>query len=117
RAELRQHQSDQPWFLCESPGFFDAEEDGRFRGGSKLVIHPWADEMEVAATRDSERNDIQELARLLCDWSDRYGITWLVDIDGYPLGRIEDGCCRGDLLGKLEAIADLSLFLGEEYPQ
>lgn len=117
RAELRQYQRKQPWLLCEPPGLYDTEEDSRLRGGSKLNLHPWADEMEAAAASHPKRNDIQELVRLLCEWSERYGITWLLDIDGDRLGRIEDGVCQGDLLGRLEAIADLAMFLGQEYPR
>jgi hypothetical protein len=116
RAELDQYSREQPWLLCEPPMLYETEKDGKLRGGSKLNIHPWADEMEKAAASQPERNDIQELLRLLCDWSDRYGISWRLDIDGDRLGKIEGGVCRGDLLGKLEAIAGLSMFLGEEHP-
>src|SRR5262245_49115859 len=117
RAELRQYRGEQPWLLCEPPGFYDTEEDGKLRGGSKLNLHPWAEDMEATAASHPERNDIQELVRLLCEWSDHYGITWMLDIDGDRLGRIDGGVCRGDLLGRLEAIAELSTLLGEEYPE
>jgi hypothetical protein len=116
-AELRQEPSEQPWLLCEPPGFYDADEDGKLRGGTKLNLRPSADEMEAVAASPAERDDIQELVRLLCAWSERYGIVWLLDIDGHPLGRIADGSCRGDLLGKLEAMAELATFLGEEFPE
>ena len=117
RTELRQAESSQPWVLCEPPHFYETEEDGRLRGGSKLNLHPEADELAEAAGAPTGHNDLQALVQRLSDWSERHGITWLLDIDGEPLGRIQDGACRGDLLGKIEALADLSSFLGEEYPR
>ncbi|HZU37821.1 MAG TPA: hypothetical protein VFA18_18010 [Gemmataceae bacterium] len=116
-AELRQSAGSQPWLLCEPPDFFPQEEDGKLRGGSKLNLHPWADEMEEAAAIPAERNDLEQLARLLCDWSGRHGITWELSVDGERLGRIVDGVCQGDVLGMLEAFADVAQYLGEEYPR
>jgi hypothetical protein len=117
RLELRRQRREQPWILCEPPRFYEPMEDGKLRGGTKLHMHLSADEMAPATGRHVGPNDVQELLNLLCDWSDRHGITWLLDIDGHHLGRIEDGLCRGDVLAKLEAIADVALFLGEGHPQ
>jgi hypothetical protein len=116
QAEWRSARSEQPWVLCEPPHFYPLEEDGRLRGGSKLNLHPWADEWEAASRAPVERNDLQELLHRLCDWSARYGVTWELEVEGVTLGRIEDGVCPGDLESALEAFADVGQYLAEEFP-
>jgi hypothetical protein len=117
RAEPRERGGGRSWVLCEPPHFYPTEEDGLLRGGSKLNLHPWADELAEVSKAPGERNDLQELLRLLCAWSGRHGLTWELEVDGMPLGRIEGGACQGDVEGALEAFADLAEYLGEEFPR
>jgi hypothetical protein len=112
----RPQSAQQPWVLCEPPHFYPTEEDRRLRGASKLNLHPWADELRDASEVPAERNDLQELLRRLCAWSAEYGLTWELEVEGMPLGRIEGGFCQGDVEAALEAFADLAEYLGEDLP-
>ncbi len=116
RADLRQSGNGQPWVLCEPPHFYPTDADGKLRGRTKLNLHPWPDEQAEAANVPAERNDLQELLRFLCASSERHQIAWELSIDDMPLGRIEGGVCDSDVEGTLEALADVSEYLGEEFP-
>jgi len=116
REDSRAGSADQPWVLCEPPHFYPEDEDGRMRGGSKLNLHPWADEWEQAAQHQPERNDLQELLHRLCAWSADYQVDWELSVDGSPLGRIEGGVCPPEVQGAIEAFADLGEYLAEEFP-
>jgi hypothetical protein len=117
REEWDQSPSEQPWVLCEPPHFYPTGEDGRLRGGSKLNLHPWADEWEAASQAPAEQNDLQELLRQLCAWSERYGVDWELSVEGEPLGQIEGGVCPPGVEAALEAFADVGQYLAEEFPQ
>src|SRR5262245_56424155 len=115
-AEAEQPAAGQLWVLCEPPHFYPTE-DGVLRGGTKLNLHPWADEWEAAANVPAQRNDFQELLRRLADWSARHGVTWELEVEGTPLGRIENGVCAEGLAAALESFADVGRYLAEEFPQ
>jgi len=116
RAEAEQPAGPQPWVLCEPPHFDTTDEDGRLHGGSKLNLHPWADEWGSAANVQAERNDFQELLRRLTGWSARYGVSWELEVEGTVLGRIENGVCDPGVEGALESFADVGEYLAEEFP-
>src|SRR5204862_3157697 len=115
REDARAWSGDQPWVLCEPPRFYP-DEDGRMHGGSKLNLHPQADEWEQAAQHQPERNDHDELLHRLCAWSAQHGVDWELTVDGSPLGRIEGGVCPPEVRGAIEAFADLGQYLAEEFP-
>ncbi|MDB5313466.1 MAG: hypothetical protein JWO38_7668 [Gemmataceae bacterium] len=116
RAELGAVNAGRPWILCEPIHFFDAENGGILFGGSKLNLHPWPDEFRAAAAEPHDRNDLEALLDALTDWSARFGLTWDLDIDGAPLGRIERGNCPPELTGALQAMADVAAELANFDP-
>ncbi len=116
RADMRGPQEPQPWVVCEPPHLYPTEAEGRLRGGSKLSLHPWADEWAEAAQMPTERSDLQELLHRLSVWSAQHGITWELEVEGTALGRIENGVCSADVEAALEAFADVGEYLVEEYP-
>lgn len=122
RAEVGAAWGAQPWVLCEPPHLYPGMGDGVLRGGSKLNLHPWVDEverarLEVASSPGVECDDVQALLRRLCEWSARFDLTWELSLDGMPLGRIEGGVAAGDVEGALEALAGLAQYLGDEFPR
>jgi hypothetical protein len=116
REESRQPRHEQPWVLCEPPHFYSRDASGRLLGGTKLNLHPWADEWQDAAQVETDVNDLQMLLRLLTDWSAKYGIDWDLEVEDTHLGRITDGACPADLEETLQAFTGVSEHLAEDYP-
>ncbi len=116
QREWELYRSDRRWVLCEPPHFYPTEPDGRLRGASKLNLHPWADEWETASQIPVERNDLQELLRLLCAWSSQFSLSWELEVEGMPFGWIEEGTPSQDLEAALEAFAEVGQYLAEEFP-
>src|SRR5262249_49126822 len=107
RAEAETLNATQPWILCEPIGFFDSE-DGELCGGSKLNLMPHPDELAQLRNHQPERNDLQALLHALADWSTRFGITWELETDAAPLGRIDPGDGPEGLSPVFEGMAELA---------
>jgi hypothetical protein len=61
------------------------------KGRTKLNVSPLPE--EAAAFEEGEPDDLQAIVAALCDWSEHYGVSWVLDIDGRRQGRIEQGRC------------------------
>lgn len=94
----------QPWLLCEPPRFFPPEAGRPLKGRTKLNVSPQTEEALEFVERE-EPDDIEALTTALCDWSERYGVAWVLDIDGWRQGRIERGRCGWCLRRRLRATA------------
>jgi len=94
----------QPWPLCEPPRFFPPEAGRPLKGRTKLNVLPAPAEALEFVERE-EPDDIEALVTALCDWSERYGVSWALDIDGRRQGRIERGRCGWCLRRRLRATA------------
>jgi hypothetical protein len=94
----------QPWLLCEPPWFFPPEVGQPLKGRTKLNVLPQPGEALEFVERE-EPDDIEALVTALCDWSERYGVAWVLDIDGWQQGRIERGRCGWCLRRRLRATA------------
>ena len=94
----------QPWLLCEPPWFFPPEAGRPLKGHTKLNVLPAPTEALEFVERE-EPDDIEALATALCEWSERYGVAWELDIDGWRQGRIERGRCGWCLRRRLRATA------------
>ncbi len=94
----------QPWLLCEPPWFYAPEAGRPLRGRTKLNVLPASAEAVEFVERE-EPDDIEALVTALCDWSERYGVAWTLDIDGRRQGRIERGRCGWCLRRWLRAAA------------
>jgi hypothetical protein len=108
RADVSHVGPGQSWILCEPPHFYPPEGDGILLGGTKLNLHPWPDEYREAMADPPERNDLDVLLAALTDWSARFELTWDLDIDGTPLGSIDEGDCPPGLADALQAVADVA---------
>ena len=62
------------------------------KGRTKLNVSPRPAEALEFVERE-EPDDIEALVTALCDWSERYGVAWVLDIDGRRQGRVERGRC------------------------
>ena len=113
RVDLEHSQSDHSWILCEPPHFYPTEGDGKLRGSSKLILHPSEDEWEVGDRDHQERNELQELLRWLCRWSEEHDLIWELSVAGTPFGRIVRGTCLANLERQSEARADATGYLTE----
>jgi hypothetical protein len=87
------------WLLCEPPSFLPLGDDGLLRGRTKLNVCP--DPGEAAGYIEREPDDFQAVIAALCDWSERYGVRWRLDIDGERQGRIADGRCEPSLARRM----------------
>jgi hypothetical protein len=105
RDELPQANRGAQWIHCEPIAFFSDTEDGRLTGFSKLNFHPHPDEAAEALRPPAARGDLPTLLDRLADWSDRYRLTWELDVEGHPLGRIADGNLDPGLIEAFEALA------------
>jgi hypothetical protein len=95
----------QPWLLCEPPWFFPPEAGQPLQGRTKLNVSPQPGEALEFRERQ-EPDDIEAIVSALCDWSERYGVSWVLDIDGWRQGRIEWGRCGWCLRRRLRATAE-----------
>jgi hypothetical protein len=60
-----------------------------------LILDPSEDEWEVGDRNHQERNELQELLRWLCQWSQKHDLTWDLSVDRTVYGRIDGGACLG----------------------
>jgi hypothetical protein len=104
RSELVSLLRGQHWFLCEPPWFFPPEEGQPLRGRTKLNVDP--PPAEAAAFDEREPDDIQAIVTALEGWSERYGVSWVLDIDGWQQGRIKRGRCGWCLRRRMRATAE-----------
>jgi hypothetical protein len=105
RRELPSAISGRLWLLCEPPWFFPPEEGQPLRGRTKLNGSPGPEEAREHRG-GPEPDDLEALVELLCAWSARYDVAWVVDIDGRRLGHIAGGKCGWCLARRIRATAD-----------
>lgn len=105
----------QPWLLCEPIHFFNMPGfENQLFGASKLNLMPDPDEKaEAVAYYDSEKNDLEFLIDKLAEISGRFGIDWVVQIEGSPIGSIENGVCDPAVRDAVEAMADVAGEIGD----
>jgi hypothetical protein len=103
-SELDQANRGTRWILCEPIGFHPEPDVGGLSGSTKLNLQPWPDEHAEAMREPAERGDFQTLLDRLADWSDRFRLTWELEVEGHFLGRIVDGACDPGLTESLEAL-------------
>ncbi len=104
RAEQALLQQKQRWILCETPWFFPSEPGRPFQGITKLNIMPHPD--EAVELNELEPDDIEVIVTALCDWSERYGVCWVLEIAGERQGRIERGQCESCLWRRVRETAE-----------
>lgn len=91
------------------PGF----EDQLF-GASKLNLIPASEDRADAEEHyHAEKNDLEFLLDKLTEISRRYNVDWAIQIEGEPVGPIDNGVCDPAVRDAVEAMADLSNELGE----
>ena len=105
RRDLLSAVAERVWRLCEPPWFFPPEEDQPLRGRTKLNVSPSPEETRERQG-SPEPDDLETLVELLCAWSARYDVAWVVDIDGRWLGRITGRKCGWCLARRIGATAD-----------
>ena len=99
--------ADGPWLYCEPVSFVDREGyEGRLFGWSKLNPFPHDDERRAIEREGGEPLDIQAVVDALCNWSHRYGIDWVIDLDG-EMGHIVAGDCDLDAQALVDGLACL----------
>ncbi len=105
----------QPWLLCEPIHFLDMPGfQEKLFGVSKLNLMPDpAEKAEVEARGQPERNDLEYLLDKLEELSAQFGVDWDVQIEGEPIGSIEDGVCDPAVRSSLQSMADIAGELGE----
>jgi hypothetical protein len=89
------------WLSCE-PVDVQREEDGHLSGFSKPRLMP-----PDGTTRD--------LLDILCQLSRKHGVDWEIshDYSGGPVGHIRKGIADGQIVGQMEALADIDFFEGQ----
>lgn len=114
RAAARDACRDRTWLSCEPVRFFSDSEDGHLHGSSKPNFRPHPDDVASAAREGLPDGTARDMLDLLCRLSRDHGIDWEISHDHSdgPIGVIRDGECDGDVLGQVEAFADLADYLG-----
>lgn len=107
--------NNQPWLLCEPIHFVDMPGfENQLFGASKLNLMPDPDEKaEAEANYHSDKNDLEFLLDKLAEISERFSIDWAIQIEGSPIGSIENGVCEPDVREAVEAMADIAGQLGD----
>lgn len=104
----------QPWILCEPIHFFDMPGfEKQLFGASKLNLLPDPDEKaEADANYHPEKNDLEFLLDKLAEISQRFNVDWMIQIEGSPIGSIDDGVCDDTVREAVKAMADVAEELG-----
>ena len=107
--------NDQPWILCEPIQFLDMPGyEDRLFGVSKLNLMPDPQEKaEAEANSSADKNDLEFLLDKLTEISERFKVDWEIQIEGAPIGSIEDGVCDPAVRSAIEAMAEVAQELGE----
>lgn len=102
--------NDQPWLLCEPLKFFDMPGfENQLFGASKLNLMPDPDDKADAdANYNPEKNDLEFLLDKLAELSQRFSVDWAIQIEGAPIGSIDNGRCDSEVLNAVEAMADVA---------
>lgn len=105
----------QPWLLCEPINFLQMSGfENQLFGASKLNLMPHPDEKaEAEANYNSEQNDLTFLLNKLEELSKRFGVAWVIQLEGSPIGSIENGVCEPAVRDAIEAMADLADEFGD----
>ena len=105
----------QPWLLCEPIHFLDMPGfENQLFGASKLNLMPDPDEKaEAEANYNPEKNDLEFLLDKLAEISARFSIDWAIQIEGSPVGSIDNGVCDPAVRDAVEAMADVAGELGD----
>ena len=93
----------------DMPGF-----ENQLFGASKLNLMPDPDEKaEAEANYNPEKNDLEFLLDKLAEISARFSIDWAIQIEGSPVGSIDNGVCDPAVRDAVEAMADVAGELGD----
>lgn len=105
-----QEPDNQPWLYCEPIHFLDMPGfENRLFGASKLNLMPDPDEKaEAEANYDPEKNDLEFLLDKLAEISQRFDVNWEIQIEGSPVGSIENGVCDDEVREAIELMSNLS---------
>jgi hypothetical protein len=96
------------WLSCEPVCFFRSE-DGYLEGGSKPNLMPHPDDVASAAQEGLPDGTARDMLDILCRLSSDHGVDWEIrhDHSEGPVGYIRGGVCDDEVLGQIEAFADL----------
>ena len=105
----------QSWNLCEPICFFDDVPgyENRLFGSSKLNMMPHPDDCAAQNDRSTECNDLEFLLNQLCNYSKKFQVNWVVQVEGSELGVIENGTAEKSLMEAVRAMAQFSSFNDE----
>jgi len=113
RSAAREACRGRTWLSCE-PVILSRGADGHLSGACKPNFRPHPEDVAGAAREGLPDGTARDLLDVLCRVSRDHGVDWEISHDhsSGPLGQIRAGECDGEVLLRLEAIADVADYLG-----